>query len=118
TEPTDRSNSPEVISNVIPKVIMPSSGVKASKLLMLPGDRNAGVRTVKTTISHASRTNGPNSGAEISLWSNAVNRIWEAEDRDWGRRNTNTKAGSSHGAARTDRSGFACYFFEPCMSFR
>ena len=50
----------------MPKVIMPSSGVKASKLLILPAERNTGDRAVKTTISAMSRTNGPNSGAEIS----------------------------------------------------
>ena len=76
TEPTERSNSPAVISSVIPKVIIPSSGVNANKLLMLLVERKAGARTVKTRISAPSKTSGPNSGAEISLWNNAVNRIW------------------------------------------
>ena len=72
TEPTDRSNSPAVISSVIPKVIMPSSGVKANRLLMLLAERKAGDRAVKMMISTASKTSGPNSGAEINLRNNAV----------------------------------------------
>ncbi len=41
TEPTDRSNSPEVISSVIASAISPSSTVKASMLLMFSGDRKS-----------------------------------------------------------------------------
>ena len=40
TEPTERSNSPAVISSVMASAIMPSSGVKASRLPMLSIDRN------------------------------------------------------------------------------
>src|ERR1700688_111881 len=76
TEPTDRSNSPAVMSSVIPSVIMPSSGVKANKLLILLVERKAGDRRVKTRISTASKTNAPTSGAEISLCNKAYNRIW------------------------------------------
>ena len=36
TEPTERSNSPEIIRRVIPNAIIPTSGVNARKLLMLP----------------------------------------------------------------------------------
>jgi len=68
------------MSRVIPKVIMPSSGVKANKLLILLAEMKAGDRSLKTRISAASNTSGPNSGAEIILCSNAVNRIWDAED--------------------------------------
>ena len=41
TEPTDRSNSPEVISSVIASAIRPSSTVKASVLQMLSSDRKS-----------------------------------------------------------------------------
>ena len=54
------------------KAIIPSSGVNANELLILPADRNAGERTVKATISPMSRTNGPNSGLAISLWMNEI----------------------------------------------
>ena len=67
TEPTERSNSPEVINKVIPRVIIPSSGVNASMLLMFAGERNAGDHAVNTTISMTSRTKGPNSGLETSF---------------------------------------------------
>src|ERR1700686_3278367 len=82
TEPTARSNSPAVISSVIPKVIMPSSGVKANKLLMLLVERKAGDRAVKTRISTTNKINGPNSGEAIILWRNAGNRIWCAKEEE------------------------------------
>src|ERR1700730_14230206 len=88
SEPTDRSNSPAVISSVIPKVIMPSSGVKANKLLMLLVERKAGDRAVKTRISTTNKISGPNSGEAIILWRNAGNRIWRAKDEE-----INEKAG-------------------------
>ena len=62
TEPTERSNSPDVISKVIASAIRPSSTVKASVLLMFWSDRKPGLIDQKTTSSSASRTSGPNSG--------------------------------------------------------
>ena len=41
SEPTDRSNSPDVISSVMASAIRPSSTVKASVLLMFCGDRKS-----------------------------------------------------------------------------
>ena len=43
TEPTERSNSPEVIRSVMASAIRPSSTVKVSALPMLVSDRNAGL---------------------------------------------------------------------------
>jgi len=81
-EPTERSISPAANSIVMPRAIMPSSGVKASRLLMLVGERNEGgmekngsvlarrdVRKLKTRISTISSTRGPNSGAATNLLS-------------------------------------------------
>ena len=68
TEPTERSNSPEVISSVIASAIRPSSTVKASVLEMFCGDRKSGLIAQKTTSSTTSRTNGPNSGLAIRRW--------------------------------------------------
>ena len=65
SEPTERSNSPEVISSVIASAMRPSSTVKASVLEMFCGDRKSGLIAVKTTSSTTSRTNGPNSGLAI-----------------------------------------------------
>ena len=64
-EPTERSNSPAVISRVMASAISPSSTVKASMLPMLSTDRNAGLICQKTKIMATSRTNGPNSGLDI-----------------------------------------------------
>ncbi len=41
SEPTERSNSPDVISSVIASAIRPSSTVKASVLEMFCGDRKS-----------------------------------------------------------------------------
>ena len=43
SEPTDRSNSPDVISSVIASATRPSSTENASVLLMLSVDRNCGL---------------------------------------------------------------------------
>ena len=43
TEPTERSNSPDVISSVIASAMRPSSTVKVSVLLMFSGDRKSGL---------------------------------------------------------------------------
>ena len=43
TEPTERSNSPDVIRSVMASAIRPSSTVKVSALPMLVSDRNAGI---------------------------------------------------------------------------
>jgi hypothetical protein len=48
----------------MPKVIIPNSGVKASRLLTLSAERNAGELAVNTTISIESRISGPNSGLD------------------------------------------------------
>ena len=66
TEPTERSNSPEVISSVIASAIRPSSTVKASVLLIFPGDRKSWLIAQNTNSSTTSSTNGPNSGRAIS----------------------------------------------------
>ena len=65
TEPTERSNSPEVISSVMASAIRPSSTVKASVLEMFCGERKLGLIAVKTTSSTTSSTSGPNSGRAI-----------------------------------------------------
>ena len=64
SEPTERSNSPDVISKVIASAISPNSTVKASMLPMLRDDRNAGLICQKTRTMTTSRTNGPNSGRD------------------------------------------------------
>src|SRR6478672_1177415 len=61
-DPTDRSNSPDVISKVIASAIRPSSTVKASVLEMFCGDRKSWLKPQKTPISTTSSTKGPNSG--------------------------------------------------------
>src|SRR5215204_3273886 len=66
SEPTDRSNSPDVISSVIASAIKPNSTVKASVLLMFCGDRKSGFTVVNTTISTTRSTSGPNSDRAIS----------------------------------------------------
>src|SRR5215207_4838249 len=43
TEPTERSNSPDVISSVMASAIRPSSTVKASVLLTFCGERKLGL---------------------------------------------------------------------------
>ncbi len=55
TEPTERSNSPDVISSVMASAIRPSSTVKASVLLTFCGDRKLGLMPQKTAISSRSR---------------------------------------------------------------
>ena len=65
TEPTERSNSPAVMSSVMARAISPSSTVKVSVFEMLSGDRNAGLIPAKTAISKISSTKGPNSGAAM-----------------------------------------------------
>ena len=72
TEPTDRSNSPDVISKVMASAMRPSSTVKASVLLMFSSDRNSGLIDQKTTSSTTSRTSGPNSGCEMKRWRNGT----------------------------------------------
>ena len=62
TEPTERSNSPEVISRVMASAIRPSSTVKVSALLTLVSDMNAGLMAVKTTSISTRSASGPNSG--------------------------------------------------------
>ncbi len=68
TEPTDKSNSPAIISKVMARAIIPSSGIKASRLPRLnalkycPEDN-----TVKTTSSPTTNTKGPNSGRRMSF---------------------------------------------------
>ena len=62
TEPTERSNSPDVIRSVMASAIRPSSTVKVSALPMLVSDRNAGLIAVKTTSISTRSTSGPNSG--------------------------------------------------------
>ena len=62
TEPTERSNSPEVISRVMASAIRPSSTVKVSALPTLVSDMNAGLIAVKTTSISTRSTSGPNSG--------------------------------------------------------
>jgi hypothetical protein len=42
---------------------------------MLPADKKAGDRAVKTMVSSTSRTNGPNSGLEKTFWRNEGKRI-------------------------------------------
>ncbi len=64
SEPTERSNSPAVMSSVMASAMSPSSTVKVSVLLILRTDRKSGLIAVKTASSSTSRTNGPNSGAE------------------------------------------------------
>jgi hypothetical protein len=67
TEPTDRSNSPDVIRSVMASAISPSSTVKVSALPMLPSDRNVGLIAVKTISISTSSTKGPSSGLAISV---------------------------------------------------
>ena len=62
TEPTERSNSPDVISSVMASAIRPSSTVKASVLLMFCGDRKSWLIAQKTTSSTTSRTKRPEFG--------------------------------------------------------
>ena len=62
TDPTERSNSPDVINSVMARAIKPSSTVKVSALLMLVSDKNAGLMEVKTASINTSRISGPNSG--------------------------------------------------------
>ena len=66
TEPTERSNSPAVISSVIGRAIRPSSTVKVSVLPILPAEMNCGLIAENTTSSSTSRTKGPNSGRATS----------------------------------------------------
>src|SRR5437660_310278 len=72
SEPTERSNSFAVISSVIASAINPSSTVNVSVLLTFRTDKKSGLIAVKTTSSTTSRTNGPNSGARISLLASEV----------------------------------------------
>jgi len=51
-------------------VIIPSSGVNASRLLMFPAERKAGDRALKAAISTRSSTKGPNSGLETTFCKN------------------------------------------------
>ena len=67
TDPTDRSNSPDVINRVIASAMSPSSTVKVSALLMFVSDRNAGLIEVKTTSIKTRSTSGPNSGMETNF---------------------------------------------------
>ncbi len=67
TEPTDRSNSPDVISSVMARATMPSSGVNASRLPMLRVEAKAPFNSVKVMKAPTSSANGPASGAPISL---------------------------------------------------
>ena len=62
TEPTERSNSPAVMSSVMARAIMPSSGVKAMRLLMLPTEMKVADISVKTMMAPMRSANGPNSG--------------------------------------------------------
>ena len=64
SEPTERSNSPDVISKVMASAISPSSTVKASMLPMLRDDKNAGLICQKTNTMTTNRMNGPNSGRD------------------------------------------------------
>ena len=68
SEPTDRSNSPDVISNVMASAIRPSSTVKASVFEIFCGDRKSWLNPQKTEISTTSSTKGPNSGRAIRRW--------------------------------------------------
>src|SRR5882757_6104724 len=68
SEPTERSNSPDVISSVMASAISPSSTVKASVLEMFCGDRKSWLMLQNTEISTTSSTNGPNSGRAIRRW--------------------------------------------------
>ena len=65
SDPTDRSNSPAVISSVIASAMSPSSTVKVRVLLILRTDRKSGLIALNTASSITSSTNGPNSGAEM-----------------------------------------------------
>ncbi len=62
TEPTERSNSPEVMSSVMPRAMRPSSTVKLSVLLMLRGERKSWLIDQNAMSSTIRRTRGPNSG--------------------------------------------------------
>ena len=88
SEPTERSNSPAVISSVIASAMSPSSTVKVSVLLMLRIDRKSGLIAVKTTSSTMSSTNGPNSGAEMSRrsWRFFCTRLSPIDGADGGDR--------------------------------
>ncbi len=70
TEPTDRSNSPLVISKVIARAIRPSSTVKVNAFDMFVSDMKAGLIDVKTTSMTINRTRGPNSGIATNSFSN------------------------------------------------
>jgi len=67
TDPTERSNSPEVISNVIARAMSPSSTVNVRALLMLVSDKKAGLIEVKTINIKISRISGPISGVETKI---------------------------------------------------
>jgi hypothetical protein len=62
-------------------VIIPSSGVKASKLLILPVERKAGESAVKTAISPISKINGPNSALEKIFCKSELVRIGSLRSR-------------------------------------
>ena len=66
TEPTERSNSPDVMSSVMAKAIMPSSGVKAMRLLMLPTEMKVADSSVKAMMAPISSAKGPASGCASS----------------------------------------------------
>ena len=65
SDPTDRSNSPEVISSVIASAMRPGSTVNTSVLEMFCGDRKKGLIAQNTMISATRRTNAPSSGLAI-----------------------------------------------------
>ena len=57
TDPTERSNSPDVMSSVMASAMRPSSTVKVRMLLMFSGERKLGLIDQKTKISvHVSAT--------------------------------------------------------------
>ena len=62
TDPTERSNSPAVMSIVMPSAIMPSSGVNISRLLKLPAVRYVAESSEKVMRARMSSPNGPASG--------------------------------------------------------
>ena len=63
TEPTERSNSPAVMSRVMPSAIMPSSAVNTSRLLKLPRRQVCRVESSENAMmARMSRPKGPASG--------------------------------------------------------
>ena len=128
SEPTERSNSPEVISSVMASAISPSSTVKTSVLEMFCGERKSGLIAVKTASSTTSRMNGPNSGLAIRRWISARSSTSEPSrcspvrrerDRERDGRSTDSASPSTRGRGHrqpSDRRGaqsVAAYFALP-----